>query len=378
MCSCVEPFNPESFKFEKAIVVDGLLTDQYQSHQIKLSYTRPVGADTPSPLTGAEVWVIANESERIDYSETSPGEYTSQNPYAGAAGSYYQLFFTTPEGENFQSTNVELIPSPQIDSIYDQFVKIIEEDADDISEGIQFFLDTHDESGLAKSFRYEWEETYEIRVPYPSYYIFRPDEEDSIVSREIQVGICYDSARSSNTIIGTSTNSKENRLANMPVRYLTSETDKLRSHYSILVRQYAISELAYSFYRKLLESNESNGSLFDQQQGTIAGNISSIDNPSITVLGIFDVAGVSSKRAFFRNSDLDPKFTIPDFRFTCASNDLVMTTLDSVRYYTEIGYNIFYLDQDPETDEYVPILGFTYCTDCTGYASNQKPSYWTP
>ncbi|MFY0602085.1 MAG: DUF4249 family protein [Cyclobacteriaceae bacterium] len=143
--------------------------------------------------------------------------------------------------------------------------------------------------------------------------------------------MCFESNESNEIIIGNSVGSSKNRVAEQPVNFVSSFTDKHRNRYAIQAKQYAINESAFGFYRKLKESSESGGSLFDQQQGTIAGNIRSLDDPSATVLGYFEVAGVSKLRAFFDFADLDERLTFPSFRFKCDLSGLKETSRDTLR-----------------------------------------------
>jgi hypothetical protein len=375
---CTKPFDAESFGFDRVLVVDGQITDELKQHQVTLSYTYPIGEEAKSTLNNAEVWVEDGDGGRVDYSETDPGVYQTDVSFSGVVGQTYQLFFTTPEGKKYHSNSIELLKSPPIDSIYDQYARLTTDESTSALDGIQFFIDTHDETNKAKYFRYDWEETYQIRTPYPSYYIYF-EPEDSIANREIPVHVCYNSNKSSSIIVGNTLGSVESRLAEMPVRFISNQVDFLRSRYSILVRQYAINESSFSFYRKLKESNESGGSLFDKQQGTITGNIRSIDDPDETILGYFEVAGVSLKRAFFSFSDLDREFPRPDFRYACNYNDLIDTTRDSIAQYAAgsayLITQIYETPTEPIEERYV--LAYRLCADCSSYASLVVPEFWT-
>ncbi len=370
---CTKPFEIESFDFERVVVVNGLVTDEFKKHDVFLSYTRPIGSQEKDLMTSAEVWIKEVGGAKISYSEIAPGHYQSTTEFAGVSGKQYELHFITSDGEEYRSTSVTLIKSPPIDSIYDQYATVSLEGEAELNSGIQFFIDTHDDNEQAKYFRYEWREDFKIVSPYPSRYVY--NEEDSSYSyREIQGHICYDSSVSNQLIIGTSVGSSVNRLVQFPIRFVSGQSDRLRNRYALYVKQYAISESAYGFYRKLKESNESGGSLFDKQQGTITGNVFSIDNPTSTVLGFFDAAGVSEKRTFFSNSDLDRRVGLPPFRYDCSPFTLIETTLDSISFYAgDQGYQI--VSANP-LDRPAAVLGTLSCTMCDWYATTVKPDFW--
>ncbi|UXX81217.1 DUF4249 domain-containing protein [Reichenbachiella carrageenanivorans] len=249
--SCVKPYDAESFDFESVIVVDGLITDELKTHQIKLHYTYPIGTSDDHPVEGATVWVTHDE-QQIDFSEQTPGIYKSEVPFSASESEQYQLFFTTKEGEEFLSSPSSLTKSPPIDSIYDRYAELALDGSTSNLGGIQFFLDTHDPSGKAKYFRYEWEDQYKIITPVVSYYDYNRSTA-TYSWREKLNNICYAGHISQSLLIGNTVGNSSDRLQEFPIRFVGGNTDVLRSRYTILVRQYAISEAAYSYYRKLKE-----------------------------------------------------------------------------------------------------------------------------
>lgn len=379
--SCVEPFGIRSIDFDKAIVVEGRLTNEQKAHYVKLSYTRPIGERENAPLTDATVWVEGDDGSKVAFAETEPGHYKCSEGISGEVGIGYQLFFTTPEGKQYQSSLQELIASPPIDSIYDGYAEKANTKTGEVKKGIQFFVDTHDETNTAQYYKYAWEETYEVYAPFPSYYEFSSNP-DTAVARTQEVSPCYASAKSTAITLGTTAALTESRLSEMPVRYITNETDRLRHVYSILVRQYVISAEAYGFYREILENNQDNQSLYDKQLGVVVGNITSVDDPDETVLGFFEVAGVSEQRAFFRFEDLDRRFPLPEVQYPCNGPDqlVAISTLDSLGYYVKgKGYGIIsaeYCYTEHCENEFNASLAPNYCTDCRFRGPSTKPDFW--
>ncbi|RPH28473.1 MAG: DUF4249 family protein, partial [Bacteroidales bacterium] len=76
----------------------------------------------------------------------------------------------------------------------------------------------------------------------------------------------------------------------------------------LLVNQYAHSEAAYAYWEKLRVSNNDDG-LYNTQPLRIKGNLKSVANPDLDVLGFFCASSVKSKRIFVRRvDDLQPFF----------------------------------------------------------------------
>ena len=369
--SCVKPydFNPQSF--EKVLVVDGAISDQPGPYAVEITYTYPLDTNLAERVSNAEVWVEAADGDRIEYAGAQDGTYYSPPGFQAEVGDTYQLFIRMPDGATYASTAESLIKSPGIDSVYDRYAELPSSEGDRNVGGIQFFVDTHDETGVARFFRYEWEEAYEIRVPFPAAYEL--NEDSMLVPMQDEIGVCYRENASNNLIFGTTIGNSENRIAEFPIRFVSQEDQTLRVKYAILVKQYAISESAYLFYKRLRENNESGGSLFDQQTGSVFGNISSLDNNDQQVLGYFEVAGVSEKRTFFSNAELDPRLRVANFPFYCTSENSIKTVPDSVQYYLgQTGGHVYGYSSMPPA----AYIHNRSCTDCSFYASITPPDYW--
>ncbi len=363
------PYDIELTDFDQVVVVDGVVTNELKTHKVSLGYTTAIDSYQSSLLQGAQVWVEDNVGTTYNFIENSPGEYYSELEFAAQDDRDYQLFFKTKEGKLYQSDKNRPISSPPIDSIFNRYADIIPSNSSEQEKGIQFFLDSNDPTGKAKHFRYEWEETYKIVTPYTSVLQYDIDR-DEVIERETPINICYSGNTSTALILGTTVGSSVNRIAELPIRFVSGETDILRNRYSILVRQFAVNNGTYNYYQRIKDS-ERRGSLFDEQQGSVIGNVSSVDNPGETVLGNFEVSGVSVKRVFFDFADFDDQLLLPKYPYRCLADSLIGTSLNNVLYYLERDYNIISYGAMPEVT-----LGISYCTDCTTFASNIKPDFW--
>jgi hypothetical protein len=372
--SCVLPYELEVSPYDRVIVVDGVVTTEMDNHSVKLSYTYTIDSYEPLALSGAQVWIEDDMGEIYDFTEMTAGEYKSNLQFAADTDIGYQLFFATDNGSQYSSTIIKPILSPPIKQIYNKYAEIIPINSTTKVGGIQFFLDSDDPTGNAKYFRYEWEETYKIITPFISNYYYDTIA-DEIIYRDIPISICYLSDSSSSIQVATTAESSQNIITEFPIRFVSGETDLLKNRYSIQVKQYAIDNETYTYYRKLIDT-EGKGSLFDEQQGTILGNISSMDNPRETVLGNFEVSGVSSKRVFFNYTDLDHALRYPRYRYNCSNNDIVGTTLDSAGYFFDLPFNNLLIINASINNDPQVIMGPEKCTDCTWFAPNLKPEFW--
>src|SRR5690606_13165967 len=119
-----------------------------------------------------------------------------------------------------------------------------------------------------------------------------------LTPREPEI-ICYSTEYSTGINQTTTTELNENRVVRFPVKYLSKLDAKMQTRYSILVKQYAQSLEAYTFY-KIVKELGSVGNLLSQgQPGYVAGNMVSEANPEEKVLGFFEASSMTSKRIYF-------------------------------------------------------------------------------
>ena len=156
-----------------------------------------------------------------------------------------------------------------------------------------------------------------------------------------------------------------------PLRYVSTNTDRLKTKYSINVRQYALSEESYNYWKELQKATESLGTLFDPQPSIVQGNIYNVNDDRETILGYFDASSVKEKRIFIRRSDL-PLTRLPNNYFSCTDS---LVTFRNIPEMLKTGY---FLASEILNDfgglEYQ--MSSRYCIDCTLAGTNVKPDFW--
>lgn len=388
--SCVEEFEPGSVKFEKLLVVDGSISDQVKAHEIRLSFTSPIDAEEDLPtevLSGATVWVEDDQGNRIDYAEQGDGTYVS-TVFAAVAERSYSLFITTADGKNYQSAYEELTPAPEITNIYDRFKVETGDGQTTFIPGIQFFIDVDNADEGSQFYRYEWTDTHQVIVPHVKLYdyVFNQDGTGQIVSFSEDVKECYREGRFNELIIATSTTSGTGQLKEVPVSFISATRFDVTTMYSLEITQRSISAEAYSYYRKLELFNESNGSLFDKQQGVLVGNVKSLDSPDEAVLGYFEVSGANSKRVFINPVDFNeevqqyikrPCSEYRQYNFEGSVSDFYQALdVEPENRGRESAIRSLYEIYDYNSFAGVISMAHRLCVDCRYRGSVGKPDYW--
>lgn len=370
---CVEPFEFSAPEAEEALVVDAVFTDEQRAHQVKLSWSGALDATGATPATGASVWLVEGGGTQIDFTEVESGTYETLATIQGESGKSYTLFIRLQNGAEYRSAT-EILPQPiPIDSVYGRYMEMPSTENDQILTGIQFFVDAHNDDAEFSNFRYEYEEDYEIRVPYPS--LFDWDEAtESFFSRGTDISTCYGRAESITLTIATTSGQSENRLAEFPIRMVAPNEGPLNHRYALTVTQFAISTAAYQYYKRLKENNESAGSFFDRQKGAISGNIIRLSESAPMVQGYFEASAVSRTRRFFTPYEfLDQGFlAVNPFRATCFSSiDSIGTAF--LNNTSLNGKNIVRFTF-PLMD--IAIVVSEYCSDCRVHGKLEKPEFW--
>ena len=378
--NCIEPFEPEAVNFNSALVVEATITDENKNQEIFVSRTFALDTTGIYGERGAEVSVTDTNGAVYNFMEVEEGKYVSNVSFAAKVGLGYTLSIITNDGSTYSSDEV-IAPQPaKIDSLYAERDFKGGED----NEGMFIYVDSYDRTGVNSYYRYTYEETYKIIVPYwgpKDYYLV--DGEVQLLPRIIQNRICYNTIPSINILQTTVDNLSGSKLTKFPVRFLNRGDFKITYRYSINVRQFVQNKNSFDYY-ELLNKLNSSESLFSQiQHGFLVGNIVSDKDSTEKVVGYFQVSSVSSERLFFNYTDYFPNEPRPEFPADCYFSFELPTF-----YRGESVGLIFFEDYDPVLNprDLLPNLGTNNlgtllnvprpCGDCTVFGSNLKPDFW--
>lgn len=376
---CVEEIGFTVETVENALIVNATITNELKFQQIQLSRTYAFEEDGPNPEGQATVKVIGNATEYV-FQETDSGVYTSEMAFAAQPNVDYQLQIVTQNGHRYSSTIRQLTQNTAIEKLY-----AVRETNDDGANGISIYVDSFDPTGNSKYYGYEYDETYKI-VP-PSFVsqdlivISTTTCEVKLVPRSEDERICYNTVGSQNINVTTTTGFTEDRVSRYLVRFVNSDNYILTTRYSILVRQFVLSEGAYDYF-ETLRSFASEGSLFSQiQPGFVVGNIATESESAEKVIGFFEVASVASKRLFFSYDDFYEDEPTPPWAVNCEKT----APLQFNRLGTGCGPLIFRIESDVivyfkmnegtiEGDSYIMVP--RECGDCTALGTPEVPDFW--
>ncbi len=285
---CIDPFKPsENLVDGRYLVVSGFLNVGSDTSTILLSRTQSLNSgEGSSSETGANVRIMGDQGTQVSLREISSGRYILL-PRNFLTAEKFRLQITTRDGKEYASDYVEVKRTPAVDSIHFQ---------PDRANGLmRFMVNTHDPNNNTWFYRWKIEETYEYTSAFYS--------KDSIAygikkitPRQLMLYRCWRTDKSTDIKIGTSAKLSQDRIMNQPLVNINGSSNKLLIKYSLLVRQYALSQEAYEYWDMLARSTETTGGLFDPQPSVLTGNIRCTSNAEELVFGYFSAGTEQQKR----------------------------------------------------------------------------------
>lgn len=351
---CIKEFIPETSADQDLIVVGGIITDQPGPKTITISTSLPLGGRSAAkPITGCNVTITDDLGTIFTLNESTEGIYTTSSLFQ--TGRSYMLHIKTGEAHHnlsYESAPMLLKPVPPIDSVYyEKEVLSVDNTGAITGEGIQIFLNTHDPENKCRLYRWEYVETWEIRLPYT-----------------VKNHDCWVSQNSDQINIKNTSAVSQDRVDRQLINFVTNQSDRLNVKYSILVNQYSLNEDEYVYWEKVKSTVEEVGSLYDIVPSSVPSNIKCIERPADNVLGYFSVSAVKSKRIFTRD------------RFKGMPN--IYTDCENVAvgfndYVEGLDYSLWVIIEHPEPPPGYKILTyFKSCADCTVRGTNVEPDFW--
>jgi hypothetical protein len=366
LAGCIEPFYPDIEEYENVLVVDGLITDENTIYTVKLSRTMHFDDIEKKPVTGAIVKVIDDSGSIYLFREMKSGSYLS-NPdeFVGHIGRKYKLLVETADGNKYESGFEQLKRVPEIDSIHWEYKEKPSNDVNSPYKGIQILVDTHDPENKTRYYSWNWFETWEFLTPY---------------HKDTLPGHCWKNDSSRVIQINSTDHLTKDIVHNFPLYFISGGTNRLYIRYSVLVKQYSLTNGAFNYWSRIKETNENTGTLFDPIPTQVVGNITDLSNPDKPVLGYFQASAVTSKRIFIDRAELITCNFYISSGFEYCETLFFADTLNTPRpeyisYVENYGWIIYYQEvSGPYL--YTYLTNSIACVDCSVSGTPVKPDFW--
>lgn len=368
--SCTDEYWPDlGSKYERLLVIEGLITDSPGPYTVKLSYSSSVDDPQYFPATGFDIriWDDAGNNEQL--LEEIPGTYNSSaEGIRGTAGRKYKITLTSPDDKYYES-GYELLNSPVgIDSIY----AVLEYRPRDYypfdMPGYQFYIDTKPAAEDSVSFLWQLTQTYKYSSDFKVFYYY--DGTLHEVIDEDSLYYCWKTDPVYSIFTASTAGLAEPVIQGFPFHFVGFDTREFSERYSLMVKQLAISKQTSDFWKAVDELNSSTDGLYTRLPYQIRGNVYRTGDSDEPVLGYFMVAGLSEKRLFYYPPPPPAKM----YYYTCVLQDVD---------YEEYGWMFVTNDprewpklvtRDPNGYRAVPN---PLCIDCRWSGGTVvKPEFW--
>lgn len=367
--ACKKPYNPGVISSPKSyLIVEGTINTNDVT-TIKLSKTVNLSSSvTANPVTGATLTVEADNNSSYSLVEQDAGVYTLTGATLDNTLKY-RVRIKTADNREYLSDFEQAKAAPPIDSVGYKIT----------SNALAVYVNAHDPNNNTRYYRFDYTETWKFHSKYESTYI---SDGNSIVTRtaDQRIYYCFASDNSTSILLGSTAKLTQDVLYQNPVTLIASNSEKLEIKYSILLREYALSEEAYKFWGNLKKNTEQLGSIFDAEPSQINGNIHNVNDASEAVVGYISAGAVQSKRIFISAENLPDQFSA-EYPYSCGLDSVwysnPKTLENDVARYLIPGLEI---PVSSYTKGGFVILGFTasdsQCVDCTIRGTKQQPDFW--
>ncbi|MDZ7897015.1 MAG: DUF4249 domain-containing protein [Arcicella sp.] len=321
--SCIEPYDSDFGQSSKILVVEGLLTNNIQNPDtIKIRYS--VFEDSylaKRPIAGTQASIVsASGQETKLLSVGTQGGFLPPASFRINASEKYTLKFQLGDGQSYESTPQQIVPTPPILKVYDVFNPrgIVSEDGKTASAANEVFVDFQDKAN-EKNF-YLWRYTHYENLDFcitcePNSLYKLPSE--SCVKNQFNFqrnppydyqcrGRCFEIFISKKPNILSDAASDGRLVQGKSIAQIPyyAQTACL-----VVVEQMSISAEIYGI-NKILESQSSaTGGLADTPVAAIVGNIRNLTNPENRVVGYFGLADIQTNRYWMERQNSSGQIT---------------------------------------------------------------------
>ncbi|RKD91569.1 DUF4249 domain-containing protein [Mangrovibacterium diazotrophicum] len=366
--SCVERYFPDTeTNFTSKIVIEGTITTEDEDQQIVVSMSSSVAEPEFVPVSGCEVYVEDEDGNKFTFSEGNAGYYNGRIPDSNIViGMSYRLYVKTPDGDEYRSKYEELMPCPDVDSIYTEVTSKETTDPDVDEDGLQFYVDLKADDTYGRFYRFGLIETYEYHADFPlDKWVSVDNVYTDLVTPDYSNQVCYVTDSLASIYVLSTDGFSQNSYSGFELHFVNDHTQRLLYKYSLLLKQYSMTESAYSFWKNLKENNQESVDLFGRQPASVKGNVYNINDTTEYTLGYFGVSAVRTKRVMVYP---DPSFTFSEV-FHCKPVIPDPPIIDRPIYYA-VGID------ETTGESYTGIVG-EECIFCqTTGGTTEKPSYW--
>ena len=299
--ACIDEYMPDLERYEHILVVDGMLTSEPGPHIVKLSLSSPLNQKDSNMVSGAILYIVDGDNNRIALKETAPGIYSTEpDDWAGKYGQKYKLEITTKDNIQYESEFQEMRSPESIDSIYGQIEFASTQDVESPEQAVyQFYINNYNIISDTAYFLWLLEETYEYDAQKQVLYIWDGNKINDVLNRDT-LRTCWKTEIIPSIYTATNEGLTEPELISFPLNKVIDGGLKMNFRYSLLVTQFSLNKESFKYWTDMKNQDDTQAGLYASQPYQINGNMYNISNKNEPVLGNFTVASIARKRVMVR------------------------------------------------------------------------------
>lgn len=367
---------PEVNANHRFLSIDGLINIEPNSvSRFKLTRSQNLSDTVPSiPELGAAVSIMNAAGMSYPLVDTGVnGIYVSSSLSLDPV-QQYTLSVVTADGNQYVSDPSTPKQTPPIDSV----TWILGFDSAAGSPAVNIFVNTHDQSGKTRFYRWDFIETWAHESIFRTFYLIQNKLIVYVSDTTQHAWHCWTSAPSTNILLGSSERLGADIISGSPIARIYQNDPRLDIKYSMLVRQYALDSSAYDYWVQVQKQSQTLGGLFDIIPTQLVGNMHNLTNPSEPVYGYVSASTMQQQRIFISNEDLPGWKSVPTQKCTQDVFTPDPYQGQGILDYNNIDPNFTFYHFDVDSKGIpVQILITPACLDCTYQGgSTIKPPFW--
>lgn len=355
LSGCIEEYIPKGIEeVSDLLVVEGSITDNESVFRLSRSVGLSESLRDSETVDNAELYIETEEGDRMVGLFSGNGHYVvpTGNLYAEKK---YRLRISIA-GEEYESTYLAPLFTPEIDSVFPM--------KRGPGESVHMCVSTHDSKNQSRYYVWSYKEVWEVKAElFANVGIVNDNLVFFDLNSSNNTYYCWGRDSSKVLILASSEKLSENVISQKRLVEIPCDDDKLSILYYINVEQKQVRKEAYDYYSNIQKNIEQTGSIFAPVPSEMKGNIRSITNPDLPVIGYIDVSTVVRRELYVPQEQ--GLYEAP--RGYCYSQ----VTDDSDFAYPNYAY---YQYNPGEPTKWAPFN----CVDCRMKyrASKNKPDFW--
>ncbi len=371
--SCVDEYTiPEetAIEYETEIVIEGRILAGEES-VIHLSYTTPINSEEETTdILNAQVYVIGQNGYRSEAAEFDIEDDCYVIDTRTLENNTLYAVEVTVDGDTYQSDFQPLLTSPEIDEV------TWRENESSVSIYVTTLAEQTDSRHFMWSFEEDWEIHAEVdmRGNYDLIPIYKKEHYPDLTKTRNPYLYCWMHDVSRHILLHSSANLSENQVKNVKLHEIGIEDIRISYIYSILVKQWSLSDDAYRYFSTMKQYTEIDDGLFAPILSDFQGNIRCISNPDKRAHGYVLASNVTTKRIFIYEEDFKHMRSLYSEPFCLAKYDKDQPWgLDPVEEW--LSPWVIMRNIRTQLDE---VLYTWSCVDCrhTVGATKKRPDFW--